>query len=163
MLRSPIRYEGNNPTDEILPLVHRVASVIPARYAQVADCTASDVRARLPDVFPALRFAELGAGIATSAATVAPMATQLASSGTWCQSATEDDIVTTAARAKRRTPANRAARTGLRARHADTRAKAHSTAIQTRVISCSRTIRRDNSPGAPHPLEHPLVTFSAFS
>jgi hypothetical protein len=42
--------------------------------------------------------------------------------------------------------------TGLRARHAEKRARAHSTTIRTSVTTCNRTIWRDISPEASaHP------------
>ena len=63
--------------------------------------------------------------------------------GANCRSTTNAD------KSSIRLSAPKAKRTGLRARHAEKSARAHSTNIQAIVITCRRLICRDSSPEAP--------------
>jgi hypothetical protein len=70
--------------------------------------------------------------------------------GTNCRSTTSAD------KSSMRLSAPKAKSTGLRARHAEKRARAHSTTIQISVTTCNRIIWREISPEVPaHP--HPWV------
>lgn len=96
-------------------LMPRPIRVMPARYAQVADCTASAARARLSVVFAVLRLSQASAGITMSAAIVIAIPAGLVRGRIPATRAVSAATATTPARAKSRRPAQRAERVLLSA------------------------------------------------